>query len=170
MKYIVDLDGSRFEVNLDGDLARVDGGPPRTARLMDVEGSPERLLTIGADAHEMHRLIARREGPRGHYVLILNGRRYVVDALDERARAIRDLSGSAVASSAPRHLTAPMPGLVVRVNVSSGDAVAAGQSLVVMEAMKMENELRAPAEGKVKAVRCAVGTAVEKGTVLVEFE
>jgi pyruvate carboxylase subunit B len=63
-----------------------------------------------------------------------------------------------------------MPGLIVRVNVSPGDAVQAGQGLVVMEAMKMENELRAPAAGTVKTVMVEPGKAVEKGTVLVDFD
>jgi pyruvate carboxylase subunit B len=63
-----------------------------------------------------------------------------------------------------------MPGLVVRVNVQPGDEVQAGQGLVVMEAMKMENELRAPAAGRVRAILAAPGTAVEKGAVLIELE
>ena len=63
-----------------------------------------------------------------------------------------------------------MPGLIVRVNVEPGDRVQAGQGLVVMEAMKMENELRAQAAGTVKAVHAVAGNAVEKGALLVELE
>ena len=63
-----------------------------------------------------------------------------------------------------------MPGLVVRVNVAVGDQVAAGQGLVVIEAMKMENELRASAAGVVRAVHVEAGAAVNKGVVLVELE
>ncbi|MBX7119599.1 MAG: acetyl-CoA carboxylase biotin carboxyl carrier protein subunit [Gemmatimonadaceae bacterium] len=63
-----------------------------------------------------------------------------------------------------------MPGLIVRVQVAAGDAVRAGQGIVVMEAMKMENELRAPADGTVRAIHAVPGTAVEKGAVLVEFD
>ncbi|MBU6366822.1 MAG: acetyl-CoA carboxylase biotin carboxyl carrier protein subunit [Gemmatimonadetes bacterium] len=62
-----------------------------------------------------------------------------------------------------------MPGLVVRVLAAPGDQVAAGAPLLVMEAMKMENELRAPAAGVVRAVHAAPGQAVEKGAVLVEL-
>ena len=62
-----------------------------------------------------------------------------------------------------------MPGLIVRVSVAPGEQVQAGQGLVVMEAMKMENELRAHAAGTVKTVLVEAGKAVEKGTVLVEF-
>jgi pyruvate carboxylase subunit B len=63
-----------------------------------------------------------------------------------------------------------MPGLIVRVNVQPGDAVQAGQGLVVMEAMKMENELRATAPGKVRSIAVRPGTAVEKGALLIELE
>ena len=58
----------------------------------------------------------------------------------------------------------------MRVNVAVGDVVTAGQGVLVMEAMKMENELRASADARVKAVRVVQGTAVEKGTVLIELE
>jgi pyruvate carboxylase subunit B len=63
-----------------------------------------------------------------------------------------------------------MPGLIVRVNVKAGDKVHAGQGIVVMEAMKMENELRATAAGTVKSVEVVPGTAVEKGALLVALE
>jgi pyruvate carboxylase subunit B len=62
-----------------------------------------------------------------------------------------------------------MPGLVVRVHVQPGDRVEAGQGLVAMEAMKMENELRAPSAGSVVAVRVEAGAIVEKGAVLIEL-
>jgi pyruvate carboxylase subunit B len=63
-----------------------------------------------------------------------------------------------------------MPGLIVRINVSPGDTVEAGQGVVVMEAMKMENELRATGPGKVRSVEVAPGVAVEKGALLVALE
>ncbi|MBX9929339.1 MAG: acetyl-CoA carboxylase biotin carboxyl carrier protein subunit [Gemmatimonadaceae bacterium] len=62
-----------------------------------------------------------------------------------------------------------MPGLVVKVHVAVGDVVTAGQPVVAMEAMKMENELRAPSAGTVHAIRATPGSAVEKGAVLVEL-
>jgi biotin carboxyl carrier protein len=63
-----------------------------------------------------------------------------------------------------------MPGLVVRVEVAPGDEVEAGQGLVIVEAMKMENELKAARAARVKAVHVVAGAAVEKDAVLVEFE
>jgi len=107
---------------------------------------------------------------RGRYTLWLDGFRYEVEALDERSRAIRELAGAAAGPSGPAPLVAPMPGMIVRVAVQVGDVVQAGQGLVVMEAMKMENELRAGAAGTVKAVLAQPGVAVEKGAVLLELE
>jgi len=167
MKYIVEIAGRRIEVTVDGDQVSVDGGPAEHARLRDVEGTPVRLVTIG-DA--VHRVTARRDGHRGTYLLRIDGRRYPVEALDERTRAIRDLSAAAAGPAGPQPVRAPMPGLMVRIDVKPGDQVQAGQGVAAMEAMKMENELRAPAAGRVKAVHVSVGQAVEKGALLVEFE
>jgi pyruvate carboxylase subunit B len=167
MKYIVDVNGERLTVELlGGDEVRV-GDRVLRARLTDVEGTPVSLLHVG-DA--VHRVLARRLGTRGHYTVALDGHAFSVEALDERTRAIRDLSAANAGAAGPSPLVAPMPGLVVRVAVAVGDQVAAGQGLVVMEAMKMENELRSSAAGTVKAVHAAPGSAVEKGTVLVELE
>ena len=78
--------------------------------------------------------------------------------------------GEADNSHGPVPVAAPMPGRVVKVLVSAGDAVAAGQGLVVIEAMKMENELRAPRAGTVKSVSVAAGAPVEAGSVVVVIE
>jgi biotin carboxyl carrier protein len=167
MRYIVDITGRRLEVVIEGDRVSVGGGPAEQARITEVDGTPVRLVSIG-DA--VHRVTARRDGARGSYVLRIDGRRYAVEALDERTRAIRDLSAAAAGPAGPQPVKAPMPGLVVRIDVNVGDQVQAGQGVAAIEAMKMENELRAPAAGKVKAVRAAAGQAVEKGAVIVEFE
>ena len=165
MKYIVEVNGRRLEVSLDADGIRVDGERV-DAHLVEVEGTPTRLLTVGERVHRLH---ARRHG-RGRYSLSVDGWRYEVEALDERTHAIRELTAATAGPAGPAPLVAPMPGLVVRVLTAPGDEVQAGQGLVVVEAMKMENELRAGAAGRVKAVHAREGQAVEKGTVLVELE
>ena len=165
MKYVVDVAGRAVEVELDGDVVRVDGVAVH-ASLAELSGTPIVLLTVGSD---VHRIAVGRGDARGKYSLSLGGRRYAVEALDERTRAIRELSAATAAPSGPAPLVAPMPGLIVRVNVAPGDSVRAGQGLIVMEAMKMENELRASAAGVVKSVRATPGTAVERGAVLVEL-
>jgi biotin carboxyl carrier protein len=166
MKYFVKVGEEEVEVLLDGDRVSV-GDVTSTAHVSDVDGTPVRMVTIG---DEVHRVVARRGPTRGRYTLWLDGFRYEVEALDERTRAIRELSGVGVGPSGPAPLVAPMPGMIVRVAVEIGDTVVAGQGLVVMEAMKMENELRATSAGVVRAILAVPGTAVEKGSILLELE
>ena len=91
------------------------------------------------------------------------------EVVDERARSIRALTGNRAAAVGPRPVVAPMPGLVVRVEVSEGDMVSAGQGMVIVEAMKMENELLAEGPAIVRRVHVSDGDAVEKGQLLVEL-
>lgn len=166
MKYVVKVGDTDVAVDLDGAVLTVDAEAPVEARISEVEGTPVRMVTIG---DEVHRVIARRGATRGAYTLWVDGFRYEVEALDERSRAIRELSGAGVAATGPAPLVAPMPGMIVRIGVSVGDVVEPGQGLVVMEAMKMENELRATSAGTVKAILAQPGTAVEKGAILLEL-
>ena len=164
MKYVVEVQGTRHEVEVGPDGVIIDGAVVDAA-LTDVPGSPIRQVRIG---NTVHRVIARR-GERGQYTLLMDGQRHHVEALDSRARAIRDLAAASGGPAGPAPLVAPMPGMIVRVSVAPGDVVVAGQGLIVMEAMKMENELRAAGPGTVTAVRAVPGTAVQKGAILVEL-
>jgi acetyl/propionyl-CoA carboxylase alpha subunit len=168
MKYVVKVAGSETPhqvvvvadaVNIDGDLV--------VGHVSEIDGTPVRMVTIG---DEVHRVVVRKGAQRGDYTIWVDGYRFDLEALDERTAAIRELSRLSSAASGPAPLIAPMPGLIVRVNVKAGDNVGQGQGLVVMEAMKMENELRAQAAGTVKNVSVTPGTAVEKGTILIEME
>lgn len=165
MNYVVTVNGRRIEITVDGETTRV-GGRIVRARIARVEGTAEWLAVIGDD---VHRVVVRAGQARGRYDLSLDGSRYDVEALDERTRAIRDVSAATAVAIGPSPLKAPMPGLVVRVNVVVGDVVTPADGLVVMEAMKMENELRAQSAGTVSAIRVTPGTAVEKGAILIEL-
>jgi pyruvate carboxylase subunit B len=149
----------------EGDVVHV-AGEALPGRLAVVDGTPVKIVTIG---DRVHRVIAQRGASRGKYTLWVDGHRYDVEALDERTRAIRDLSGASARATGPAPLVAPMPGLIVRVTVEVGQSVQAGQPVAVMEAMKMENELRSQSSGTVSAVRVQPGDAVEKGAILVEL-
>lgn len=166
MKYIVDLNGERCEVELDGSTAKL-GDSAINVNLETIEGTPICVATIG---DEVHRVVVRRRQGRGSYTLWVDGFRFEAEALDERARTIRDITAAAAKPTGPAPIVAPMPGLVVRVNVAVGDTIAAGHGAIVMEAMKMENELRATTGGKVRSIHAEVGSAVEKGEILVELE
>ena len=165
MRYIVDLNGERQEVDVTGETVTVDGHGI-LAKVEEIEGTPVRVLTVGS---EVHRVVVRRGATRGSYTLWVDGFRFDGEALDERTRAIRDITAVSGKVSGPAPVVAPMPGLIVRVNVAEGDTVQPGQGVVVMEAMKMENELRASAAGTVKTIHVTPGKAVEKGALLVEL-
>jgi len=166
VKYTVTVNGAEIVVDIDGENARVDDSSVR-ARLAEVDGGPERILML---ANDVHRIFVRPGDTRGKYTLWVDGFRFDVEALDERSHAIRELSASTAAPKGPAPLVAPMPGMIVRINVAEGDVIHAGQGLVVMEAMKMENELRATSGGAVRRVLVTPGTAVEKGALLLEME
>ena len=165
MKYIVDLNGERMELDVTGETVTMDSHGT-VARVEEIQGTPVRIVTIGS---EVHRIVVRRGATRGAYTLWVDGFRFDGEALDERTRTIRDITAVSAKASGPAPVNAPMPGLIVRVNVKVGDVVQAGQGVIVMEAMKMENELRASGAGTVKSVNIEPGKAVEKGMVLVEF-
>jgi len=109
-----------------------------------------------------------RPEARGREVqLSIQGREYVVAVDDARSLLMRSYLSKGQASSGAVTIRAPMPGLIVRVEVQTGQKIQAGAGLVVLEAMKMENEIRALAPGKVAAVHVSAGKAVEKGQPLV---
>jgi biotin carboxyl carrier protein len=115
-----------------------------------------------ASSHE----IAIEPRARSVRVVHVDGREVAVSILDPRSRAARDRGGPADIAG-PSVVVSPMPGRVVKVLVAPGDAVAARQGLVVVEAMKMENELRAPRAGQVSEVRVREGAPVDANTVLI---
>ena len=166
MMYVVEVNGRRLTIEIRDGEAIVDG-VKYSVSIQTVAGTPVRIVGVN-DA--VHRVVLRERVARGRYRMWLDGHRYDAEALDSRARAIRDMQASVAKPLGPAPLRAPMPGLIVQLRVKVGDTVAAGAGLVVMEAMKMENELRTAASGKVRAVHVTVGAAVEKGALLVELE
>jgi biotin carboxyl carrier protein len=165
MRYVVVIEGQSVEVDVEGEQVTV-AGQQYHANLGRIPGTPLRQLLL--DDRPVT-LTVESNGP-GRWMLSRAGERSEVEVLDERTRHIRSLTGNAEQARKADVLRAPMPGLVVRINARPGEAVAVGDGLVVLEAMKMENELKAGASAKVKAVRVNPGEAVERGQVLIEFD
>jgi biotin carboxyl carrier protein len=164
MKYQVVVAGRTLDVEVEGDRVTVDGRELR-AELRPIPGTPlSHLLVDGASW-----TIPLTPVGRGTWEAGVAGETWPVEVIDERTRHIRSLTGGGARAAGPAVLKAPMPGMVVRVLAEPGMEVAAGAGLVVLEAMKMENELRAPAAATVRAVHVSPGQTVEKGQVLAEF-
>jgi biotin carboxyl carrier protein len=104
------------------------------------------------------------------YTFSINGNRYQVKIENELDALISKMGLSLGNASLEDEIHAPMPGLILEVNVSEGDTVQKGDFLCVLEAMKMENTLTAPRDGVVKSITIAKGETVEKGKLLIELE
>lgn len=103
-------------------------------------------------------------------VLNVNGTDYEVSIKDKNDLLLQQLGISVKSSSAVQFIKAPMPGLIINVSVNPGDEVKKGDTLLILEAMKMENVIKSPRDGKVKKVNVTLRNAVEKNQVLLEFE
>ena len=104
-------------------------------------------------------------GKDGKLTVLAGENLFPLELLDERRLRLRDATGK-FSLEGPQRIDAPMPGKVVRVLVKAGDEVAEGQGLIVVEAMKMENELKSPKAGKVTELHAIEGQAVESGARL----
>lgn len=102
-------------------------------------------------------------------VIKINGHSYTVALKDKFDLLLEKMGMNAAAGSKINNIKAPMPGLIIDLKVKTGDSVKAGDHLVILEAMKMENIIKSPGEGTVKNVKVKKGDSVEKGQVLVEF-
>jgi biotin carboxyl carrier protein len=165
MLYHVTIGTRTLRVELEGGRVLVDGTPLDQAEFATLPGTAVRSLLVDGRSSTV---VASRE--EDAWSLVVDGWPVRAAVVDERTRAIRAMTGRGGGPQGPRPVKAPMPGLVVRIEVQEGDTVRAGQPVVAMEAMKMENELKAEAAGVVSRILVQPGTAVEKGAVLVEFE
>lgn len=165
MRYFVRVGERSFQVDLDPSGVRVDDAPV-SATLAHVEGT--RLTSLVLDGASF-RILAEPAADPSAWHLHMRGRRYVVEAVDERTQAIREMTGGSGGPTGPKPIRAPMPGLLVKVEVAEGDRVEPGQGVAIVEAMKMENELRAEVAGVVVRVHVRPGQTVEKDQVLIDL-
>lgn len=165
MLYHVTIAGRTVEVELADGHVTVDGVAITSAELLALQGTGVHHMIAEGGAHTL----VAHSATAGVWEMHIDGRRLTAEVVDERTRAIRAMTRATSGPTGPRPVKAPMPGLVVRIEVAVGDAVTAGQGVLIMEAMKMENELRADAPGIVARINATPGQAVEKAMVLIEF-
>ena len=143
-------------------LLKLDGGGEQELHASFPEPGIVQFL-LGAKSYAF-----RVSGTNGE--LLLDHRGQVVHAELRDPRSLRSRRAGAGGEAGPKKVTAPMPGKVVRLLVSEGDTVEAGAGVVVIEAMKMQNELKSPKAGKVQRVAVAEGATVNPGDTLVVVE
>lgn len=129
---------------------------------VEFSSSTDNLFTVRIGS-KMHRVyLVESEGKK--YISV-RGQQFCVERCETRARALEPSSPSEAS-----HICPPMPGMVVKINVSEGELVRKNQSLAIVEAMKMENELRAPMNGKVKKIHASTGDLIDADKPIIELE
>jgi biotin carboxyl carrier protein len=151
-----------YELSIDGE--RVEPSARRSLSWIDRQAG---LISVG-DGERME--IALVEGAETHWVVTLRGRRIPIAVRTWRERVLADAESASRGHEGPIEVRATLPGLVVGLAVQEGDEVSQGATLLTLEAMKMQNEVRAPRAGRVAEVGVAAGQAVAAGTLLLRIE
>ena len=163
----VDLDGRLHVV----DARRVNGSIVSMLVQLDGAGGPARSVDAAFATHSARSADSGQAQPAaGDFDVHLDGRTVAVQIRPAGSFGRQKRAGAAGEGSGWQRLTSPMPGKVVRILVKAGDEVKARQALAVVEAMKMENELRAARDGRVREVSVGEGQSVDAGTLLLIVE
>ena len=160
--YSVTIGTRTYKVNISGDRYTVDGKEVK-AKVVPLNGNGLHLLHRGREAQEV--FVSNQEADI-YQMCLIGGRRIMTrisNYLGSRMQAHEDAKNAGC-------LSAPMHGLVVDMCVREGEQVTRGQTLVVLESMKMQMQLKSPRDGKVAKVNAQPGSQVEKGASLVQFE
>ncbi len=161
MRYITTVEGKQFQVEIiDEKHVSVDG-KVYEVDFESVSGQSVYSLIVDGKSHEGY--AARGDED---WQVLLHGRLYPITVEDEREKRLRSAAGGGVAETGEFHLRAPMPGLVVAVPVEEGQTVKRGQVLVILESMKMQNELKSPRDGTIGRLRIKAGETVEQKQTL----
>lgn len=159
MKYVTIINNREYEVEIEKDgTVRLNGEP----RHVDFSALGPSLYSVITEnfSHE----IVIDELQNGMYDVLMSGRMYEAKVLDERMLLMARRQGTL--GSGTGEINSPMPGLIVAVNVAEGERVEPGQTVVILESMKMQNELKAPIGGTVESVAVSPGSTVEKNALL----
>jgi biotin carboxyl carrier protein len=159
--------GNGWAVRVNGRAFYVDAAASRGrwSFLVRESGAAAVAEPVGAEPYASYE-VAVETRAAGEQVIYVDGQPVPVSVADPRSLFGRRLPESS-AEAGPARILAPMPGRIVRILVKPGDVATAGQPLVVVEAMKMENELRAPRSGVVTEIRVDEGMSIEANTVLI---
>ncbi len=162
MKYIATINDKTFAIEINReDRVLCDG----VERAMDFRLiGQQHVYSLLLDNASYEAMVEEREG---EYWVFVRGYLFAVRVEDERERRLREASGERHGPAGEVTVKAPMPGLIVAIPVQEGQSVRKGEKLVLLESMKMQNEIRAPRDGTVKAIRVRPGQSVEQNQILV---
>ena len=163
MKYVTTINNKSFEIEIQPDGSLLVNGEKREVDFRALGPAMYSILAQNV-SHEL--TIEQRED---EVEVLMRGRLYTSKVMDERALLMAQRSGGLAADSGELNLKSPMPGLIVAVRVESGQEIKAGQTVVILESMKMQNELKAPRDGVVGTVHVQPGQTVEQNKVLLSI-
>ena len=154
-----------YSVAVNSDRFTIDGRPHSP----DIRQIGERLFHCinGTGSYQVALLEA--DYARKQFVFELRGQRVTVQLKDELDLMVEKLGMAQAVETVVREIVAPMPGLIVGLGVTAGQTIEEGDSVLTLEAMKMENVIKSPVSGTVEAIHVRVGDSVEKKRVLVSF-
>ena len=161
MKYITTIDKQKYTIEIVNQNQILVDNQPIEVNFESISGQPVYSLLVDGKSYEGY-MYASDDG----WEVLLQGKRYDVQVVDEREYRLQQTMGEGAVVSSEFHLKAPMPGLVVAVPVEDGQDVAKGDVLVILESMKMQNELKSPRDGKISRVRIKTGDNVERKQTL----
>ena len=161
MRYITTVDNKEYIVEILDEKHIIINGKTYEVDFESVSGQPVYSLIVDGKSHESY----VQQGDDNWQVL-LRGRLYPVTVEDEREKRLRAAAGGSVAESGEFHLKAPMPGLVVAIPVEEGQQIKKGQVILILESMKMQNELKSPRDGTIGRIRVKTGESVEQKQTL----
>ncbi|MGB9673901.1 MAG: biotin/lipoyl-containing protein [Anaerolineales bacterium] len=161
MKYITTINDKEFQVDILDDRHILLDGTTYEVDFEIVGNQPLYSLIINGKSFEAYIY------PENHeWQVLLHGRLYTAIVEDEREKRLKAAAGGKVVERGEFHLKAPMPGMVIAVPVKDGQSVEAGDVLVILESMKMQNELKSPKAGVVSRIKIHAGDSVEQNQTL----
>ena len=155
MKYITTIEDKQFEIEVVDDRHVRVGGRLLEVNFESVSGQPVYSLILDGKSYESYVYPGDED-----WQVLLRGRQFQVKVEDEREKRLKAAAGGGTAEGGEFHLKAPMPGLVVAIPVAEGQEVQKGQVLVILESMKMQNELKSPRDGVVSHIKVKAGESV----------
>jgi biotin carboxyl carrier protein len=161
MKYVSTVNGVEFLIEIIDERHIIVNGRKLTVDFNSVSGQPVYSLLVDGKSFEGFVYPGETE-----WEVLLMGRQFPVIVEDEREKRLRAAAGGSVSEAGEFHLRSPMPGMVVSIPVEEGQPIEKGDVLLILESMKMQNELKAPRDGTVGRIRVKMGESVEQRQTL----
>ncbi|MCH7587209.1 MAG: acetyl-CoA carboxylase biotin carboxyl carrier protein subunit [Chloroflexi bacterium] len=161
MKYIATIEDQTFEFEINGEDDIIADGDHVAIDFRSIAGQSVYSMLVNGRSYE-----ALVQVEDDNLQVLLRGRLYIVTVEDERQIRLRGASSSQTIQQGDFHLTSPMPGLIVSIPVKEDQEVSEGDRLIVLESMKMQNELKSPRAGIVRNIRVSIGENVDQDQVM----